>query len=123
MVYDKYRGIALLNVTYKILSKCILNRIKPWAEDILGDYQAGFRQNISTTDQIFILKQIFQKMWKFNREVNVLFIDFKKAYDCIHTESFLNVLKQFKLPQKLIILIKTNILHMEIKIEVGNIVS
>jgi len=53
---DKYRGITLLNVTSKVLSKCILNRIKPWAENILGDYQAGFRQNRSTADQIFILK-------------------------------------------------------------------
>jgi predicted alpha/beta-fold hydrolase len=106
-----------------ILSKCILDRIKPWAEDILGDYQAGFRQNRSITDQIFILKQIFQKMWEFDREVHVLFIDFKKAYDCIHRESLLNVLRQFKLPQKLINLIKANILHTEIKIKVGNIVS
>jgi len=60
-VCDNYRGIALLNVTYKVLSKCILNRVKSWAEDILWDYQAGLRQNISTTDQIFILKQIFPK--------------------------------------------------------------
>jgi len=62
-------------------------------------------------------------MWEFNREVHVLFIDFKKAYDCIHRGSLLNVLRQFKLPQKLINLIKANILHMKIKIKVGNIVS
>jgi hypothetical protein len=62
-------------------------------------------------------------MWEFNREVHVLFIDFKKAYDCIHIEFLLNVLRQFKLPQKLINLIKANILHTEIKIKVGNILS
>lgn len=120
---DNYRGIALLNVSYKVLSKCILDRIKPWADDILGDYQAGFRQNRSNTDQIFILKQTFQKMWEFNREVHILFIDFKKAYDCIHRESLLNVLRQLKSSQKLINLIKVNILHTEIKIKVDNIVS
>jgi len=55
-----YKVILLYDIEF---TKCILNRIKPWAEDILGDYQAGFRENRSTTDQIFILKQIFQKMW------------------------------------------------------------
>ncbi|KAF0724359.1 ribosome biogenesis protein TSR3 isoform X1 [Aphis craccivora] len=59
---NNYRGIALLNVTYKILSYCILDRIKPWAEEIIGGYQAGFRQNRSTIDQIFILRQVLQKI-------------------------------------------------------------
>lgn len=122
-ICDNYRGIALLNVTYKVLSKYILSRIKPWAEDILGDYQADFRQNRSTTGQIFILKQILQKMWEFDKELHVLFIDFKKANDCIHRESLLNILKLFKLPQKLINFIRTNILHTEIKIKIGNILS
>jgi len=83
---SNYRGIALLNVTYKILSNCILDRMRPWAEEILGDYQAGFRKNRSTIDQIFILRLILQKMRDFNKEVHMIFIDFKKAYDCIHRE-------------------------------------
>lgn len=86
-ICDNYRDIALLNVTNKVLSKCKLITIKPWAEGILGYYQAGFKQNRFITDQIFILKQIFQKMLKFDKEVHVLFIDFKKAYNCIHKES------------------------------------
>jgi hypothetical protein len=54
------RGIALGNVTYKILSYCILDRIKHLAKNIIGDYQSGFR-NKSTIDQIFIIRQLFQK--------------------------------------------------------------
>jgi len=61
-------------------------------------------------------------MWEFDR-VHVLFIDFKKVYGCIHRDSLSNILRQFKLPQKLINLVKANILHTEIKIKVGNIVS
>jgi len=71
------------------------------AEDILGNYQVGFRQNRSTPDQIFILKQIFQEMWVFNKEMHVLFIGFKKAYDCIYKKPLLNILKQFKPSQKM----------------------
>lgn len=40
-----YKGISLLNSLYKILSnilnKLLLNRIKPYMYEIIGDYQAG----------------------------------------------------------------------------------
>uniref|UniRef100_A0A8D9E7Z9 Craniofacial development protein 2 n=1 Tax=Cacopsylla melanoneura TaxID=428564 RepID=A0A8D9E7Z9_9HEMI len=39
LMCDNYRGIALLNVTYKILSLLILRRLAPLSEEIIGDYQ------------------------------------------------------------------------------------
>jgi hypothetical protein len=47
---NNYRGISLLNVTYKILSNCILSRIKGRTEEIIGNYQGGFRIGRSTID-------------------------------------------------------------------------
>lgn len=37
---------------------CIRNRLTVIVENKLGEYQAGFRKNKSTVDQIFTLKQI-----------------------------------------------------------------
>lgn len=55
LICNNYRGIALLDVVYKILSYCILDRIKPIAEEMLEDYQGGFGPNRSNlqlkTDQ------------------------------------------------------------------------
>lgn len=76
-ICDNYKGIALLYVAYKELSYCILGRIKPIAEEMLGDYQGGFRHNRSTTDQIFSLRQIMEKLLEFNKSVCVLFVNFK----------------------------------------------
>lgn len=45
-----YRGIVLVNVAYKILAYCILDRIRPLAECVLGEYQKDFRPNRFTTD-------------------------------------------------------------------------
>jgi len=55
------KRIALLDTTYKILAYCILDKVRLIAETLLGDYQGGFKSNISTTDQIFIIRQILQK--------------------------------------------------------------
>lgn len=57
-ICNNFKGIALFNVTYKILSYYILDRIKPLKEGILRDYQPSFMQNCSTLGQIFILCQV-----------------------------------------------------------------
>ena len=42
---NNYRGIALLPTTYKILSNILLSRLIPYAEEVTGDHQCGFRRN------------------------------------------------------------------------------
>lgn len=44
LICDNYRGISLLNVTYKIMSILLLNRLMPYSEDLIGEYQTGFRK-------------------------------------------------------------------------------
>ena len=55
-ICDNYRGISLLNVTSKIFSRIILNRIQNMIDHRLLEVQSGFRAHRSTTDQIYILK-------------------------------------------------------------------
>ena len=61
---ENYRGIALGNGAYKILVNHILGKIKPYIEKITSDYQNGFRDERSVTDNIFALKIIDEKMWQ-----------------------------------------------------------
>ena len=78
-----------------------------YAEDIIGEYQAGFRHNRSTTDQIFTLRQVLEKRWEYAEETHILFIDFQQAYDSLHRESLWGILRLFGIPSKLIRLIQS----------------
>ena len=58
---SNYRGISLLPGTYKILTDILLSRLTPYAEEIIGDHQCGFRRNRSTADHVFCIRQILEK--------------------------------------------------------------
>jgi hypothetical protein len=58
---SNYGGTSLLSTSYKILSNILLVRLTPYADEIIGDHQSGFRRNRSTTDEIFYIRQIREK--------------------------------------------------------------
>jgi len=49
-------GIALGNAAYKILSNIMLEKIKPYIEKVMGDYQNGFRDGRFVIDEHFSIK-------------------------------------------------------------------
>ena len=53
---QNYSTISLISHSSKVMLKVILNRLKPKAEEIIAEKQAGFRAGRSTTEQIFILR-------------------------------------------------------------------
>lgn len=83
LVCENYRGISLLNTAYKIFTSIVKERLEPYAEEILGDYEAGFKRSRSTSDQLFVVRQIAEKFWEFNIDLYHIFVDFKQAYDSI----------------------------------------
>jgi sorting nexin-29 len=103
---SNYRGISLLSISYKILSNILLARLTPYADEIIGDNQCGFRRNRSTTDQIYYIRQILEKKWEYNGTVHQLFINFKKAYDSVRREVLYNILFEFRILKKLVRLIQ-----------------
>jgi sorting nexin-29 len=75
-----------------------LSRLTPYAEEIIGDHQCGFRRNRSTTDHIFSIRQILEKKWDYSEAVYQLFIDFKKAYDSVRRDVVYNILIELVSP-------------------------
>jgi hypothetical protein len=121
--YSNYRGISFLTTSYKILSNILLGRLIPYAHEIIGDHQCGFRRNRSTTDQIFYIRQILEKKWEHNGRVHQLFIDFKTAYDSARREVLYNTLIQFGIPRKPVGLIQIRLNETYSTVRIGKLQS
>ena len=78
---QNYRTISLISHSSKVMLKVILNRLKPQAEEIIAEEQAGFRAGRSTTEQIFNLRILCEKYLQHQQNLYHVFIDFKKAFD------------------------------------------
>jgi hypothetical protein len=112
-----------LSTTYKLLSSILLVRLTPYAEEIIGEHQCGFRRNRSSTDRIFCIRQIRKEKWEYNEPVHHLFIDFKKAYDSVRREILYNILIEFGIPMKLVRLVKMCLNETYVRVRVGKHLS
>ena len=53
---------------------------------------------MSTTDHIFCICQILEKIWEYNEAVHQLFIDCQKANDSVRREVLYDILNEFGIP-------------------------
>ena len=78
---QNYQTISLISHPSKVMLKIILNRLKPQAEKIIAEEQAGFRAGRRTTEQIFNLRILCEEYLQHQQDLYHVFIDFKKAFD------------------------------------------
>ncbi|XP_055387207.1 uncharacterized protein LOC129615849 [Condylostylus longicornis] len=113
---SNYRGITLLNTAYKILAKVIAEKLTIYAEQIIPDYQCGFRPNKSTIDQIFSIRQTMEKCAEFNMDLHMLFIDFKQTFDSVKRGIIENIFDELRIPKKLTNLIMMTLHNTKAKV-------
>ena len=78
---NNWRGRMLLSITYKVLSRVVLNRLTTTVEPLLRKEQAAFRKGRGCADQIFTLRQIVEQVNEWSSTVYANFIDFTEAFD------------------------------------------
>ena len=62
-------------------------------ESRLEDGQIGFCTGRSTTEQIFTLKQIFDKSWEYDKDLFACFVDLETAYDRVPRDKLWKVFR------------------------------
>lgn len=101
---SNYRGISFMNCAAKIFMGILNDRIYTWAEEnhILVEYQAGFRRQYSTVDNIYNLAAIVSLKLSERKKVYAFFIDFKAAFDNISRQALIFKLHQIGLSYKIV---------------------
>lgn len=92
-----YRGISVLDASYKIMTHIMNERLKEWVskEEILGESQASFRGGRGTRDQIFTLKtMIGRRLREKGGKLFVAFIDFRAAFDRVDRNLLIDKLEK-----------------------------
>jgi len=103
---QNYRTISLISHASKVTLKVILSRLRPQAEEIITEKKAGFRCKHSTTEQIFNLRILREKLSQRQQNIYHVFIDFKKAFDRVWHEALWDTMNKYNIGQKLIQSIK-----------------
>ena len=80
-----YRPITILSCLGKIFTAVLNCRIQSFMETnrLLCENQAGFRSDYSTTDHIFTLQFLVEKLKSCHKKLYCSFVDFSSAFDSV----------------------------------------
>lgn len=101
---SNYRGISFMNTIAKVLMAVITERLYNWVyqHNILSEYQAGFRREYSTIDNIYNLTTIVHLKFKEGKKVYAFFVDFKAAFDKVVRKSLIYKLHAMGVSTKMV---------------------
>ena len=96
----KYRGLRLLEHGMKIWEQVLMRRLEPFLS--ISPQQFGFASGKSTTDAIFIVRQLQEKFLQKKQKLYHIFVDLEKAFDKVPRQSITWALRRQMVPECLV---------------------
>ena len=86
--------------------KILQARLQQYVTHELPDVQACFGKGKGTRDQIANICWIIEKATEFQKNIYFCFIDYAKVFDCVDHNKLLKILKEMRIPDHLICLLR-----------------
>ena len=101
---NEFRPIALTNTYYKIFMGILKNKLEKhlFENNLINDYQAGSTPGRRIEDNLFMLKYCIENACKKKKTLYIFSIDYSKAFDSIERGKMINILKTYKIHEKII---------------------
>ena len=116
-----YRPISITACLSKLFEKLVAKRINQFLKknNIIVDFQSGFRKHRQTKDNIFFMTQKVAESFARKKKVCGIFFDISSAFDKIWHNGLIYKLDQLKFPHYLTSWIKNFIENRNFKVRVG----
>ena len=99
LMLDKHRGVRLLQQDMKVYERTLETRLRDIVK--IDEKQSGFLPGKSTVDTIFVLRQLQEKFGEQKKELFLVFVDLKKAFDRVPIEAIRWAMRCQNVPERL----------------------
>ena len=117
---SNYHTIALISHASKGMLKILQARLQEYMNHELPDVQAGFRKGRGTRDQIANILWIIENAREFQKNINFLFIDYAKAFDCVDHNKLWKILQEMRIADHLTCLLRNLYAGQEATVRTGH---
>lgn len=95
-----FRPISLCNIVYKIITKVLVNRLRPILDTIIGPYQNSFLPGRDTFDNAAVFPEIvhFMRRSKKKKGFAAFKLDLEKEFDNVNWDFLKSCLQDFGFP-------------------------
>ena len=118
--YSNYHTIALISHASKVMLKILQVRLQQYVNHELPDFQAGFRKDRGTRDQIATICWIIKKVREFQKNIYFCFIDYAKAFDSVDHNKLWKILQEMGIPDHLTCLLRNLYAAQEATVRTGH---
>ena len=116
----KHHTTALISNASKVMLEILQGRLQQYMNQELPDVLAGFRKGRRIRDQITNIHWIIDKASKFQRNIEVCFTDYAKAFYCGNHSKLWKILKDMGIPDHFICLLRNLCVDQEPTLRTGH---
>jgi len=105
--FECFNPILLCNASYKILSKLLVNRIRPLLENLISPIQGGFVKGRHILDNVILMQETIHSIHQRQEKGMLINLDMVNAFNRVRNSFLLQVLSAFGFIPVFISLIKS----------------